>query len=153
MLRRLTAYEYSNTLRDLLGLDLQFAKDLPPEGTAKEGFKNNSSVLGTSALHMEYFERIARSALARILLTPEEKPLPYIVRIEPERAFKQTPVNGNANRDQTSYNLKPLVGGKPSHKALFKLSFGDLALNGDGIVLAGNRSRDPVDAPLSLIHI
>ena len=149
MLRRLTAYEYSNTLRDLLGLDLQFAKDLPPEGTAKEGFKNNSTVLGTSALHMEYFERIARSALTRILVTPEEKPLPYIVRIEPERAFNQNPVNGNANRDQTSYNLQPLVGGKPSHKALFKLSFGDLALNGDGIVLAGNRSRDPLDAPFA----
>ncbi|MEL0120178.1 MAG: DUF1587 domain-containing protein, partial [Opitutae bacterium] len=60
LLRRLTAYEYNNTLRDLLHLDLRFAKDLPPEGTAAEGFKNNSGVLGTSALHIEYFERIAR---------------------------------------------------------------------------------------------
>ena len=67
VLRRLTAYEYNNTLRDLLGLDLRFATDLPPEGAAKEGFKNNSSVLGTSALHIEYFERIARGALGRIL--------------------------------------------------------------------------------------
>ena len=65
LLRRLTAYEYNNTLRDLLHLDLRFAKDLPPEGTA-EKFKNNSGVLGTSALHIEYFERIAREALSRI---------------------------------------------------------------------------------------
>ena len=75
VLRRLTAYEYNNTLRDLLHLDLRFATDLPPEGSAKEGFVNNSSVLGTSALHIEYFERIARNALSRIILAPEEKPL------------------------------------------------------------------------------
>ena len=48
VMRRLTAYEYNNTLCDLLGLDLNFAGDLPPEGTAQEGFKNNSTVLGTS---------------------------------------------------------------------------------------------------------
>lgn len=53
VLRRLTRYEYNNTLRDLLGIDIDFAKDLPPEGAAKEGFVNNSSVLGTSGLHME----------------------------------------------------------------------------------------------------
>ena len=35
VLRRLTAYEYNNTLRDLLGLNLRFATDLPPEGAAK----------------------------------------------------------------------------------------------------------------------
>ena len=52
VLRRLTAYEYSNTMRDLLNLDLRYATDLPPEGVAKEGFKNNSSVLGMSALHL-----------------------------------------------------------------------------------------------------
>lgn len=149
MLRRLTAYEYNNTLRDLLDLDLQFATDLPPEGTAKEGFKNNTSILGTSALHLEYFERIARSALSRILLAPEGKPLSYVVRIEPERAFKQPPLKEGANRDQASYNLKPLVAGKPSHKALFKLSFGELSPNADGIVLAGNRDRDPVNEPFA----
>ena len=88
VLRRLTAYEYNNTLRDLLGLDLQYATDLPPEGAAQEGFKNNSSVLGTSALHLEYFERIARAALERIILAPTHQPTPYFVRVEPELAFK-----------------------------------------------------------------
>ena len=37
VLRRLTAYEYNNTVRDLLGLDLNYAIDLPPEGAAQEG--------------------------------------------------------------------------------------------------------------------
>ena len=30
VLRRLNRYEYANTLRDLLGLDLDFARTLPP---------------------------------------------------------------------------------------------------------------------------
>ena len=72
IMRRMTAYEY-NTMRDLLGLDIQFAKDLPPEGAAKEGFINNNKVLMTSAMHIEYFEKIARMGLEKVLLIPEEK--------------------------------------------------------------------------------
>ena len=45
VMRRLTAYEYNNTLKDLLKLDLDFAKALPHEGTAKEGFKNNNTII------------------------------------------------------------------------------------------------------------
>ena len=87
VMRRMTAYEYSNTLRDLLDLDLRFAVDLPPEGVAKEGFKNNSSILRTSSLHLEYLERIARASLERVLLAPKKSPAPYFVHVEPELAF------------------------------------------------------------------
>ena len=72
VLRRLTAYEYNNTLRDLLGVDLDFAKDLPPEAAAAEGFVNNYEVLGTSSLHIEYFYKIAKDALERALLFGEK---------------------------------------------------------------------------------
>ena len=156
VLRRLTAYEYNNTLRDLLHLDLRFATDLPPEGTAQEGFKNNSSVLGTSALHIEYFERIARDALGRILLAPEEKPPAYFVRIDPERAFKKqeaTPggkkKKNKRGRGGTSYNLQPLVEGKPQRSGIFKLDFGEASPDGAGILLAGNRPKDPLDTPFA----
>ena len=148
VLRRLTAYEYNNTLRDLLHLDLRFATDLPPEGAAKEGFKNNSSVLGTSALHIEYFERIARSALGRILLAPKKKPSEYVVRIEPERAFKQNP-DAKKSAGGVSYNLQPLVGGKSLSKGLFRIVYGDLLADGTGVLLAGNRLSDPVNAPFA----
>ena len=74
IMRRMTAYEYNNTMRDLLDLDLEFAEDLPPEGSAKEGFKNNNTVLTTSALHIEYFENIARKGLEKALILPEKKP-------------------------------------------------------------------------------
>lgn len=83
VIRRLTRYEYNNTLRDLLGLELDFAKDLPPEGAAKEGFVNNSLVLGTSGLHLEYFQRIAASAI-RKAISPGDQPEPFVLEVQPE---------------------------------------------------------------------
>ena len=156
VLRRLTAYEYSNTLRDLLDLDLRYATDLPPEGVAKEGFKNNSSVLGMSALHLEYFERIARSALERIILTPDEPPEPYFVRIEPELAFKagnskQPKKNKRQQGRGVGFALKRGEHYSPGTNArdgLFRLEHGELA--GDSILLAGNRPSDKVGDPFAL---
>jgi len=78
VLRRLTAYEYSNTLLDLLGVDLDFAKSLPPEAAAEEGFVNNYEVLGTSSLHIEYFYEIAKDALERALVFGDKQR--YITR-------------------------------------------------------------------------
>jgi hypothetical protein len=157
VLRRLTAYEYNNTLRDLLGLDLQYAIDLPPEGAAQEGFKNNSSVLGTSALHLEYFERIARAALDRIILTPAEQPAPYFVRVEPELAFKpeeEPAKKGNKKRPRkkpsgASYSIKGehYRPGNTARGPLFRLDHGELA--GDSILLAGNRPADKTGDPFA----
>ncbi|MHC4880376.1 MAG: DUF1592 domain-containing protein [Planctomycetota bacterium] len=156
VLRRLTAYEYSNTLRDLLHLDLQYAADLPPEGAAAGGFKNNTSVLGTSALHIEYFERIARVALEKIILTPEQQPVPYFVRIEPELAFTATSsADASGRRKGSKRKAKPVTGvgfslkagdnyspGNGARAGLFRLEHGEPA--GDSILLAGNRPSDKV---------
>lgn len=164
VLRRLTAYEYSNTLRDLLHLDLPYAVDLPPEGVAKEGFRNNSHVLGTSALHIEYFERIARSALERILLAPEEPPPPYFVRIEPERGFSQQEPSGQANprkqkKKPSRKAGRSVVGyafsgedyrpGNNARPGVFRLEHGELAPDGSAIILAGNRPTDRVADPFA----
>ena len=151
ILRRMTAYEYSNTLRDLLDLDLRYSADLPPEGVAKEGFKNNSGVLGTSALHIEYFERIARSALERILLVPETQPDPYFVRVEPEKAFEPVAAKGSKprsnkrNSKSVGFNLKKGPDFSPGSNAkpgIFRLEHG--SRSNDGIILAGNRPSDRV---------
>ncbi len=151
VLRRMTAYEYNNTLRDLLDLDLRYSADLPPEGVAKEGFKNNSGVLGTSALHLEYFERIARSALERIILVPETQPDPYFVRVEPEKAFEpvadKAPAAKNKKRNSkpVGFNLKNGPDFSPGNKAkpgLFRLEHGSQST--DGILLAGNRPSDRI---------
>jgi len=163
VIRRLTAYEYNNTLRDLLGLDLQYAVDLPPESSAKEGFKNNSSVLGTSALHIEYFERIARSALERIILAPTKQPTPYFVRVEPELAFKPEPAPVTTGK-QTKKQRKPkrrsgfgydikgdhFVPDKNVKTPLFRIDHGEPSANGDGVLLAGNRPSDKVGDPFAV---
>ena len=160
VIRRLTAYEYNNTLRDLLGLDLRYAVDLPPEGSAKEGFKNNSSVLGTSALHIEYFERIARAALERIILEPTEQPEPYFVRVEPELAFPTESAKSDSNDNQskkrqkksgTSYNIKGeyYSSGNNARGPLFRLDHGERSADGSAILLAGNRPSDKVGDPFA----
>lgn len=45
VMRRLTRYEYQNTMRDLLGVDLDYAAELPPEPLSPDGFLNNGASL------------------------------------------------------------------------------------------------------------
>ena len=47
--RRMTRYEYNYALQDLLGLELDFAKDLPPDPVSEDGFRNSSEMLQMSA--------------------------------------------------------------------------------------------------------
>lgn len=164
VIRRMTAYEYNYTLRDLLDLDLQYASDLPPEGSAKEGFKNNSSILGTSALHIEYFERIARAALEKIILVPTQQPLPYFVRVEPELAFKPEPETDLSSKrkqkpqakTKRTYGVQYTIAGdhfSPGKKVrtpLFRIDHGEVAEDGEGVLLAGNRSIDKLRDPFAV---
>ena len=152
ILRRMTSYEYNNTLRDLLNLDLRYSIDLPPEGVAKEGFKNNSRVLGTSALHIEYFERIARSSLERIILIPEKQPDRYFVRVEPEDAFESASAKAPGakkkknNSKGAGFNLKKGPDFSPGTNArpgIFRVEHG--SPSSDGVILAGNRPSDRVE--------
>ena len=168
VMRRLTAYEYNNTLKDLLQLDLDFAKALPHEGTAKEGFKNNSSILGTSALHIEYFEMIGRNALEKVILVPEKKPQEYSFTVEPEyvansKPKKKTPKKSKKKKGGEEEKAVPakaevFVAGKCYSKSinapkdsvtggkkppLISVNYGEI-LKGKGILLAGNRDIDIV---------
>lgn len=96
VLRRMTRYEYNNTLRDLLGVDMDFAKDLPPEAAAEFGFQNNSKVLVTSFLHVDYFQKIAKSAL-ETAFGPKNKPVAVQAKFGVgEIDAKKTKKKGNA---------------------------------------------------------
>ncbi|MBL8855039.1 MAG: DUF1592 domain-containing protein [Planctomycetaceae bacterium] len=71
--RRLTRYEYNHALQDLLGVPWDFAKDLPPDANSEEGFQNTSSLLHMSVGQFETYQRSARTALSRVIMT-DSKP-------------------------------------------------------------------------------
>ena len=79
LLRRLNRREYGNTLRDLLGIDLPFEQDLPPDGLSEEGFRNDSSCLTVSPVLLEYYGKIAAAALDKAIVTSPRPPT-YRVR-------------------------------------------------------------------------
>jgi len=69
VLRRLTNEQYTNSLRDLLQLDVDFGEDLPPDGLSDEGFKNNGLEQGMSLLQTEYYMTLAQRALKKAIIT------------------------------------------------------------------------------------
>jgi len=63
-LRRLTRTEYTNTVRDLLDVDVTAAADLPADEVTN-GFDNNAAVLTVSSLHAEKYVLVSE-ALAKL---------------------------------------------------------------------------------------
>jgi hypothetical protein len=72
VMRRLTRYEYQNTMRDLLGVDLNYSAELPPEPLSPDGFLNNGASLEMSPSQIEVFLRAARLGLAEAIITGEK---------------------------------------------------------------------------------
>jgi hypothetical protein len=68
-LRRLTRFEYANTVRHLLEVDAAPALDLPADEVTN-GFDNNSAILTVSALHAEKYilvsEALAKTAVQNL---------------------------------------------------------------------------------------
>jgi mono/diheme cytochrome c family protein len=78
VLRRLNRVEYQNTMFDLLGLEMDYARDLPPDSASSDGFKNNGLSLQMSALQLEYYLDTARRALDRVIVSgPAPKTYEY----------------------------------------------------------------------------
>jgi mono/diheme cytochrome c family protein len=86
VMRRLTNYEYDNTLNDLLALDEHFSKDFPPDSHSEDGFKNNGQYMGMSALQMENYLEAAKRALDEAIYTGEQPAL-KTVDIKDVRVF------------------------------------------------------------------
>ena len=67
MSRRLTRGEYDRTIRDLVGLDLGLAKDLPADGAGGEGFDATGDTLFTSPLAIEKYLAAAEAVVLAVL--------------------------------------------------------------------------------------
>ena len=68
VIRRLTKTQYTNTLNELLRVSVNFGDVLPDDGKSKMGFSNNGNILQTSALHIDYYQKIAREALDKAIV-------------------------------------------------------------------------------------
>jgi len=64
MFRRMAAHEYSNTMRDLLGVHFNAGSGLPQDVAGGEGFNNAAETLTISPIHAEKYVEAATEALA-----------------------------------------------------------------------------------------
>lgn len=71
VMRRLNRREYQNTMQDLIGIDMDYARDLPPDAISSDGFTNNGQSLQMSAIQLEYYLANARRALDRAIVLGE----------------------------------------------------------------------------------
>jgi len=71
VLRRLSNVEYSNTLRDLTGVDLRPAREFPVDGAAGEGFTNAGEALVMSPSLLTKYLDAGKEIAAHAVLLPE----------------------------------------------------------------------------------
>lgn len=74
-MRRLSNREYQNTMSDLLGIEMDFLQDLPPDPVSHDGFYTGDS-LQLSPIQLETYLATARRALERVIVD-EEQPQVY----------------------------------------------------------------------------
>lgn len=98
VLRRLNRVEYQNTMFDLLGLEMDYARDLPPDAISSDGFKNDGRSLRMSALQLEYYLDTARRALDRVIASG---PAPKVYDYE----FKESNLKNWLGKPQFSNRL------------------------------------------------
>ena len=72
VMRRLTRYEYQNTMRDLLRVNLNFAAELPPEPLSRDGFLNNGADLEMSPTQIEAYLQSARLGLQEAIVSGDQ---------------------------------------------------------------------------------
>lgn len=68
--RRLTNFEYQNTMRDLLGIDLELIKDLPQDPEKPYHFNNTAEFMLLGPEKLDRFMKAARRALASAIVDP-----------------------------------------------------------------------------------
>ncbi|MGJ8675989.1 MAG: DUF1592 domain-containing protein [Akkermansiaceae bacterium] len=86
--RRLTRYEYGYALQDLLGIDKNVAKALPPETLSNDGFRNSSESLQMSSQQFSIYREIAYDALKAATFS-ELPPKPHYFAMTMEKGGEQ----------------------------------------------------------------
>jgi hypothetical protein len=96
VVRRLNRVEYENTIRDLLGIDIELQELLPPDGAAN-GFDTAGEALHTSSFLLERYLEAADRALAVAIANGPRPPLvkkryslkdEHNVKTSPEKVYR-----------------------------------------------------------------
>ena len=74
VLRRLNRIEYQNTVRDLLGIDVDFQEMLPADSSAN-GFDNSGEAMHVSSFLMEKYLEAADTALSQAIANGPQPPV------------------------------------------------------------------------------
>ncbi|WP_162130593.1 DUF1592 domain-containing protein [Schlesneria paludicola] len=93
--RRLTVSQYRNTLRDLLGIEEDLTKSLPPDPISKDGFVNNAQAMVLSPLQLEACFEIAEKALDLCIVDERVRPVVQTFRMELGASINSQPCPDN----------------------------------------------------------
>ena len=137
VLRRLTRYEYNYTMQDLLGVSMDFAKDLPPDSTSPDGFQNDGATLSISPLQIELYLAAARKGLARAIVTSER---PQVFTHRAEKSEKVRRVKGQ-------------VSNRLTYKDRFLVRLDEFPREGEVAVRVTAGATTPQDAPLPRMRV
>jgi hypothetical protein len=69
--RRLTNFEYQNTMRDILGIDLNFSENLLEDPTVPYKFNNSAELMRMVPEKIDRYLENARRAMASVIVDPE----------------------------------------------------------------------------------
>ena len=103
--RRMTRYEYKYALQDLLGVPYDFSRDLPPESSSEDGFKNSSEMLQMTVVQFEQYRLLARKALGRATVRGDV-PQPVYYGISMRAAATRIDAKYAANVETTRKRMK-----------------------------------------------
>lgn len=159
-MRRLTAQEYENVVRDLLGIEISIADSFPPEDETL-GFNNNAEVLGVTQLQAEKYFEAAELAAAEAMVDPlrlgdhiglgcrslEPECIEEFAQLLASRAYRRPLESGEAQRISTLYEIGAaqrgdfrdglsliIAGVLQSPHFLYRVEFGERPL-GDEVVV------------------
>lgn len=78
--RRLTNFEYQNTMRDLLGFELDLIRNLPEDPVMQYHFNNTAKLLLIGPERMDRYLENARQAMASAIVDPGEPKIHKVTR-------------------------------------------------------------------------
>ena len=91
-IRRQTVKQLRNSIRELLLIEEDFTRLLPPDGVSKDGFTNDAAVLSISPLQVESLFQIARQAVDAAIVDADSKPSIQNFRMEFGKSINPDPL-------------------------------------------------------------